>query len=140
MIRPFLIAALALAAPAASQAAVLAAARTLPVGTVIAAGDLRAIDGDRPGLSDPAEAIGLQTRVTIYEGRPLHANLLQAPRLINRNQIVRLSFQHGPLRIDTQGRAMSDGAAGDVVRVMNLDSRSTVTARVLPDGSLLVAD
>lgn len=127
-----------LALPAMSQAAVLAAARTLPAGTVIAAGDLRAVDSDRPGLREPSDAIGLQTRITIYEGRPIHANLLQAPRLISRNQIVRLTFQRGVLRIDTQGRAMSDGASGDVVRVMNLDSRNTITARVQPDGSLLV--
>lgn len=130
--------ALLLVAPLAAQGGVLAAARTLPAGTVIAAADLRAVDSDRPGLSDPSEAIGRQTRITIYEGRPLHANLLQAPRLVQRNQLVRLSFQRGPLRIDMQGRVLADGGAGDVVRVMNTDSRNTVSARVQPDGSLLV--
>ena len=123
--------------PGPSQAGVLAAARTLPAGTVISASDLRAVDSDRPGLSDPSQAIGLQTRITIYEGRPIHANLLRAPRLVSRNQIVRLSFQRGALRIETEGRLLGDGAAGDLVRVMNLDSRNTLTARVMADGSLL---
>ena len=124
-------------APLPAQAAVLAAARTLPAGTVITAADLRAIDGDRPGLSDPSEAIGLQTRITIHEGRPLQASLLQAPKLIARNQMHPLVFQRGALRIVTTARTLSDGAAGDVIRVMNLESRATISAVVQPDGSLL---
>lgn len=133
-----ILAMLALATPL--EAGVLAAARTLPAGTIIAAADLRSVESERPGLHDPSQAIGLQTRITIYEGRPIHANLLQAPRLVSRNQIVRLSFQRGSLRIETEGRALADGGAGDLIRVMNSDSRSTVTARVQPDGSLLVMD
>ena len=124
-------------APLPATAALLAAARTLPAGTVITAADLRAVDGDRPGLSDPSEAIGLQTRITIHEGRPLQASLLQAPRLIARNQIHPLVFQRGALRIVTEARTLSDGAAGDVIRVMNLESRATISAVVQPDGSLL---
>jgi flagella basal body P-ring formation protein FlgA len=124
--------------PANAWAGGLGAAHTLPAGSVITAGDLRVIDTDRPGLTDPSAAIGMQTRITIYEGRPLHANMLQAPRLVDRNQIVRLSFLRGGLRIDTEGRAMDDGAAGDLIRVMNIGSRSTVSAQVMPDGSLAV--
>nr|WP_111297703.1 flagellar basal body P-ring formation chaperone FlgA [Paracoccus saliphilus] len=124
--------------PGAALAGGLGAARTLPAGSIITAGDLRVIDTDRPGLTDPSAAIGMQTRITLYEGRPLHASMLQAPRLVGRNQIVRLSFLRGGLRIDTEGRAMSDGAAGEMIRVMNMGSRSTVTAQVMPDGSLAV--
>lgn len=129
-----------LAAAHAAEAGVLAAARTLPVGTVVSAQDLRAMDSDRPGLDDPSMIIGQQTRVTIYEGRPFQANMLQTPRLVSRNEIVRLSFQRGTMRIDTQGRVMSDGGAGDVVRVMNVESRNTISARVQTDGSLLVTN
>lgn len=124
--------------PGAALAGGLGAARTLPAGSIITAADLRVIDTDRPGLTDPSAAIGMQTRITLYEGRPLHAGMLQAPRLVGRNQIVRLSFLRGGLRIDTEGRAMSDGAAGEMIRVMNMGSRSTVTAQVMPDGSLAV--
>lgn len=134
-----LILVLAMLLPGVAAAGVLTAARTLPAGTIIAAGDLRAADGARAGLGDPSQAIGMQTRITIFEGRPLHANMLQAPRLVTRNQIVRLSFMRGGLRIDAEGRALSDGGAGEVIRVMNMNSRSTVSARVMPDGQLLVA-
>ncbi|WP_343069778.1 flagellar basal body P-ring formation chaperone FlgA [Paracoccus amoyensis] len=128
---------LVLVTPSMTHAGILAAARTLPAGTVLTAADLRAADSDRPGISDPSQIIGLQTRITIYEGRPLQASLLQAPKLIARNQIVQVTFQRGPLRIVTEARTLSDGAAGDLVRVMNLESRSTISATVQPDGSLL---
>lgn len=124
--------------PLPAAATVVTAARTLPAGTVITAEDLRLAEDKRAGLADPSEAIGMQTRITIYEGRPIQATLLQAPRLVARNQIVRLSFQRGSLRIETEGRAMSEGAAGDVIRVLNLESRGNVNARVNPDGTLSV--
>lgn len=117
----------------------LAASRNLPAGTVISAADLRAIDSKTPGLTDPSQAIGLQTRITIYEGRPIQASLLQTPKLVSRNQIVQLAFERGALRIVSDGRALDEGAAGDLIRVMNLGSRNTITARVNPDGTLSVA-
>ncbi|MDB6176661.1 flagellar basal body P-ring formation chaperone FlgA [Paracoccus sp. Z330] len=119
------------------HSAVLAAARTLQAGTIIAPADLRAIDGKSAGISDPASAIGKQVRVTIYEGRPIHANLLQTPRLVSRNQTVSVTFQRGPLQVKAQGRALSDGGAGDIVRVMNTDSRKIIFVRVQPNGTLL---
>ncbi|MBM3605202.1 MAG: flagellar basal body P-ring formation protein FlgA [Alphaproteobacteria bacterium] len=124
--------------PGSAMAGGLGASRTLPAGSVITAGDLRVVDTDRPGLTDPSAAIGMQTRITIYEGRPLHANMLQPPRVVGRNKIVRLFFQRGALRIEAEGRALSDGAAGDMIPVMNMGSRSTVTAQVMPDGTLAI--
>ncbi|WP_372801884.1 flagellar basal body P-ring formation chaperone FlgA [Paracoccus seriniphilus] len=131
------IAALFALLPLTGQAAVLAAARTLQAGTIITASDLRAIDGKSAGLSDPASAIGKQARVTIYEGRPIHANLLQSPRIVRRNQTVQVIFQRGALQVRAQARALSDGGEGDVIRVMNTDSRKVISALVQPDGSLL---
>lgn len=137
--RRLMILALALM-PGLAEAGVLAAARTLPAGTVITAGDLRAVDGSRAGLTDPSAAIGMQTRITIYEGRPLHASMLRPPRVVSRNQMLRLAFQRGALRIETEGRALDDAAAGELIRVMNMASRSTVSARIMPDGTAVVAE
>lgn len=129
---------LALAAGAA-QAEGLVAARTLPAGSVLTTADLILSDKAQ-GVSRPSDAVGQQTRVTIYEGRPILAAQLQAPRLVSRNQLVRLGFQRGPLRIEVEGRALGEGGAGDVIRVMNVVSRSTVTARIDPDGGLTVTN
>ena len=83
-------------------------------------------------------AIGQQTRFTIYEGRPVTASVLRAPQLVDRNQIVQLTYERGSLRIETEGRALSEGGAGDMIRVMNTASRVTVSGRVAPDGTVVV--
>lgn len=122
---------------AADAQAAITAARDLPAGTVIGPSDLAWIEEVPGGIDDPALAIGKQTRVAIYEGRPVVAGALRAPVLVTRNQLVRVAFNSGPLRIETEGRALSEGAAGDVVRVMNLASRNTISAIVNPDGTLV---
>lgn len=134
-----MIALLALAAlPGIADAAGVVAARTLPAGTVIAEGDLTLSATARGGITDPATAVGLQTRVTIYEGRPVQSVSLRTVQLVARNQIVRLTYRRGGLSIATEGRALAPGAAGDQIRVMNTTSRSTIFARVNPDGTLSV--
>lgn len=135
--RIFLILAFILPWPAMSQEFI--AARTLSVGTLIAASDLLPSDPESHAMSDASELIGQATRVTIYEGRPVRANLLRPPLLVTRNQIVRLKFQSGSLQIATLGRALNQGAEGDLIRVMNLNSHSTVTARIEADGTVQAA-
>lgn len=127
---------IALALPVLANAAHLTAAHTLHAGTIISSTDLALSDGRGAGLSDPGQVIGMQTRVTIYEGRAIPASALQEPRLIERNQIARITYRKGRLTLQTEGRAMAPGAAGDVIRVMNTASRNTISARVNPDGSL----
>ena len=128
-----------LALAGAAQAGGLVAARTLPAGSILTAGDLILSEADH-GVASPSEAIGLQTRVTVYEGRPILASQLQAPKLVARNQIVRLGYHRGALSIEVEGRALAEGAAGDTIRVMNLASRTTLSARVNEDGSLTVTN
>lgn len=122
---------------AAEAQAAITAARDLPAGTIIGPSDLAWVEEVAGGIEDPELAIGKQARVAIYEGRPVVAGALRAPVLVSRNQIVRVAFDSGPLRIETEGRALSEGAAGDVVRVMNLASRNTISAVVKPDGTLV---
>lgn len=135
--RIFLILILILPWPAMSQEFV--AARTLSIGTLITASDLLPVDPTLHAESGALELIGLATRVTIYEGRPVKANLLRPPLLVTRNQIVRLKFESGSLQIATVGRALSQGGEGDLIRVMNMDTRSTVTARIEADGTVQAA-
>ena len=49
-----------------------------------------------------------------------------------------MSYASGPLRIVTDGRALDRAAAGELVRVMNLASKQTVTGMVAADGSIEV--
>lgn len=127
-------------AAAVAGADTLAAAHNLPAQSVLTANDLVRADTAVPGaLRDPAAAIGLETRVAIYVGRPVFGADLKPPAVVDRNQIVPLTYFHAGLAITTEGRAMDRGSVGDRVRVMNLSSRSTVIGRVGTDGSISVA-
>ena len=117
----------------------LVATRTIRAQTVIGPDDMALVDAALPGaLDDPARALGLEARVAIYAGRPIRSQDLGAPALVDRNQLVSLIYLSGGLAISTEGRALERGAEGDVVRVMNLGSRTTVNGRVGPDGAIYV--
>ena len=125
------------AAPA--QGETLVATRTIRAHAIIAPGDVTVVAAAVPGtLSDPADALGQEARVAIYQGRPLRAGDIGPPALVERNQIVELRFRSGPLDIRTEGRALMRGGEGDAIRVLNVASRSTVNGRVLADGTVAV--
>jgi flagella basal body P-ring formation protein FlgA len=108
----------------------LVANRTIRAETILAPSDLVVIEREIPGmLRSKEEAIGMETRVALYSG---------PPAIIDRNQIVTLRYQRGGLVIATDARALSRAGVGDVVRVMNLASRSTVSGVVLNDGTVRV--
>lgn len=116
----------------------ITAAQTLPAGTVLTEADLIVRTSAEAGLT-PADAVGRQLRIAVYEGRPITRSQLAAPTLVARNQLVTLAYEHAALRIETEGRALGAGGEGDVIRVMNLSSRATLTARINADGSVSVA-
>lgn len=121
--------------PIAARAGIVAA-HDLPAGTIISADDLISDDEIMSGITEPERAIGQQARIAIYEGRPIVASALRDPVLVSRNQIIQVSFISGSLKIVTAGRALAEGGAGDLVRVMNLSSRKTISAIVHEDGTL----
>lgn len=115
------------------------AARTIRPQQVISPGDLAATDAATPGAeSELSQIVGKEARVAIFAGRPIFTADLTDPAMIERNQIVLLTYDRGAVQISAEGRALDRAAAGDLVRVMNLASRNTITARVMPDGSLYV--
>ncbi|UWQ79368.1 flagellar basal body P-ring formation protein FlgA [Leisingera sp. S132] len=113
--------------------------RTIRAKAILSAEDLALKKGEILGaLSDPADVVGLEARVALYEGRPLRAGDIGPPAIVERNDLVTLIFRQGGLSIAAEGRALGRGAAGEAVRVMNLSSRATVTGRVAQDGSVEV--
>jgi flagella basal body P-ring formation protein FlgA len=61
-----------------------------------------------------------------------------AGTVVERNAIVPLVFRRGGLSIQSEGRALDRAGDGDVVRVMNLSSRQTVTGVATASGAVVV--
>lgn len=142
MLRTVVLSGLALvlfAGPLPAAAESLVAARTIRALSVVTAQDLTVSGTVFPGaLTDMIDAIGLETRVVIYPGRPVRPEDLAPAAIVERNQIVPLVYRHGTLAISAEGRALGRGASGDRVRVMNLASRTTVSGTIGPDGRVWV--
>ena len=127
-----------IAAPATAET--LVAARTLPAQTIIGPEDLLARDIEVPGsVADPALLIGMETRVALYAGRPIRPGDVGFPAVVDRNQIITMVYDARGILITTEGRALDRAGPGDVIRVMNLSSRNTVTARIGADGMAYVS-
>ncbi len=118
-----------------ASADTVVAARTIPAQTIIAPEDIVMRDGTiAGGESDPLLFVGMEARVALYAGRPIRAGDVGFPAVIERNQIVPLIFQNSSLRIATEGRSLGRAGPGEIVRIMNLASRTTVSARIGADG------
>jgi flagella basal body P-ring formation protein FlgA len=117
----------------------LVATRTIRAQSVIGPEDVTLVAADLPGaVSDFESVVGQETRVAIYAGKPVRLSDLGPPTLVDRNQIVSLIYLSGSLAIATEGRALERGAEGEVIRIMNLGSRTTVSGRIGPDGAVYV--
>lgn len=126
-----------------AKADVLVAARPLPRGYRVQAGDLRrqtmelgALNGQY--LLDDAAALGQALRRSVASGERLTPALLQAPVLVRRGDPVMMQLQSANFVIHANGRAMGSGGAGERIAVENLSSRRVVQGTVTGDGRVTV--
>ncbi|WP_299968603.1 flagellar basal body P-ring formation chaperone FlgA [uncultured Roseobacter sp.] len=113
--------------------------RTIRANAIITEMDVSAKAGEVANtFNRPTDVIGQEARTTLYAGRPIRFDDVGPPALVARNQIVPLRFESGGLLITTDGRSLERGGVGDRVRIMNLDSRTTLFGQVRPDGSVQV--
>ena len=128
-----LIAVIAMLAAAISPviAADVMAVTTLERGRILSSAD---IDIYPAAGEDPYAVrdafIGKQLKRTVYAGSEIMPMHLQEPVLVQRNAMVTMTYRFGTLTIVTSGRALGSGATGELVDVMNLESRKTVRAFV----------
>lgn len=117
----------------------IVALRALPAGSVVTAEDVRLVGpGGHSDVDALAAIVGKETRRLIPVGATLNDRDVRAETLVQRNGVVRMEFTKGALSITAEGRALSSGAHGEIVKVMNLESRVTVSAVVIGRGKVAV--
>ena len=120
-------------------------ARRLRDGDVIGAGDITwiAIDGNRVPTEvarTEDDLIGLAVRRSLPSGDMVQLSDLRPPVMIARGTTVLIRYTAGPLAITARGRSLQDGADGELIRVVNIDSSRTVEALITgPDTVSVVA-
>jgi flagella basal body P-ring formation protein FlgA len=83
-------------------------------------------------------ALGMQTRRPMRANQPLKVADIVKPDLVQRDQNVTLIYQAAGLYLTTRGKALDSGTEGDVVSVLNTQSKRTVTGIVTGRGQVTV--
>ncbi|MBI5262067.1 MAG: flagellar basal body P-ring formation protein FlgA [Bradyrhizobium sp.] len=84
------------------------------------------------------KAIGMQLRRAMRAGSPVKAADLARPDLVQRDQSVTVIYRIPGLHLTARGKALESGTEGDVVSVMNLQSKRTLTGVVTGRGQVTV--
>ena len=89
-------------------------------------------------VTDPLEVIGKRTKRAIDPNLPLELNFLEVPPLVRRGDLVTIVAESDTLKITTQGIVSENGCKGEMVRVINTNSRKDVYARVVDSRTVAV--
>lgn len=84
------------------------------------------------------QAAGKVARKTLLPGKPILVSALGEPSLVTRGVPAPLVFTAGTLTITAMGTPLESGAAGDFIKVRNVDSGIIVSGTVLADGRIQV--
>ena len=118
--------------------------RRVQGGEVIAANDIDWIavrDSRVPvnAMLDAGALVGLTPKRMLRPGQPILASDVQQPLLVAKGSLVMMVVETPMMQLTARGRALADGAEGDVIRVANLQSQSVVGGVVTGPGIVLVA-
>lgn len=123
---------------------VVIATRSIERGVILKDGDIaierhaRAEIG-RDIITDRDLAVGLAARAALQPGRPIRTADLMKPELVQRNDAVTLVFEVPGVMITARGKAVEGGAEGDIVNVLNEQSKRTVQGVVTGPGRVTVS-
>ncbi len=135
---------LAGALPAVAGEAVLVPNRVIYPGETVAAEALKEVTLAE-GKTAPGDAIialadleGKVAKRTLLPGRYVKANALRQAYLVEKGVPVEMVFVSGVLSITASAVTLEPGAAGDLVKLRNLDSGKIVSGIVMADGTVRI--
>jgi flagella basal body P-ring formation protein FlgA len=84
-------------------------------------------------------AVGMQARRQLRAGQAVKTADLVKPDLVQRDQSVTLTYEAPGIYLTMRGKALENGAEGDVVSVMNLQSKRTLSGTVTGRGQVSIS-
>lgn len=118
-------------------------AATLAAGTVLAPDDIemRLIplkQAESMGIPSLEQLIGKQLTRQSRGGMLLKASDVVEPHVVERNAIVTVRFNSGPMTLTIKGQALNAAAAGQPVQVLNTVSNKILHGVAMPNGAVAV--
>jgi len=124
---------------------VATAARTIERGAILKDADLimerhpRA-DVGKDVITNLAQAVGLAPRAGLQPGRPIRTAELMKPDLVQRNETVTLVYEVPGVVLTLRGKAAEGGAEGDVISVLNEQSKRTLQGVIIGPGRVAISN
>lgn len=87
-----------------------------------------------PVARSPDDVVGRAAKRMLLPNRPIPMRSTAAATVIARGATVTVVLVEGGLQISTPAQSLESGAAGDLIRVRNLDSGVVVSGTVGEDG------
>lgn len=90
-------------------------------------------------VTDASRLANSESRRNLNAGNVLRMNDLRGAKLVTKGSIITIAVETPLMTLNTQGRAMADGAMGDTIQVMNTQSNRSVDAVVVASGKVSVS-
>jgi flagellar basal body P-ring formation protein FlgA len=90
-------------------------------------------------IGSTAEAIGRVARQPLRPGQPVRHADIAKPELIKRDDNVTVVYEVPGIVLTTRGKALEGGGEGDVISVLNLQSKRNVQGIVTAPGRVDIA-
>ncbi len=92
----------------------------------------------RDVITERDKAVGMAARSALEPGRPLRGAELTKPLVVMRNEQVTLVYRMPGIMLTVRGKATEAGALGDVISVLNEQSKRLIQGEVVGPGQVVV--
>lgn len=118
--------------------------RPMAAGEVIGEADLelRAMRGDRldrNAATSSTQLVGMTPARGLKAGQAVKVSEVRAPLLVTKGALVTMTLNAPGLSLTAMGRALEEGAEGDFIRVLNVQSKRTIEGVVAGQNQIRIA-
>lgn len=113
--------------------------RTIGRGEILRSGDLAVERRPRAEVTAEvpasiAEVVGRAARQPLRQGQPVRRTDLVKPEMVKRDEIVNLIYEVPGMVLSSRGKALEAGGEGDIINVLNPQSKRTIQGVVTGPG------
>lgn len=118
--------------------------REIAKNDVFAAGDFRIEKRDRKAvtglnLPKPSLLIGQAAKIELAAGLVITDELVTRPMLVEKGMAVSVTYSAGGLRLTLRGKANEAGGMGDMISILNPQSKKVIFATVIAPGAVAIS-
>lgn len=118
-------------------------AHAISRGSIIQEDDLKVIRLPKSrvantAIEDKSAAIGMAAKQRLNVGRAVLQTDIELPKLVQRNAFVTIVYKVPGMVLKAKGKALADGAKGEMIQIENLQSKRTIEAQVSGTGLVSV--